>query len=90
MYSFFLSLSIQVTHDVSALERVMHDFTNICQGWCDKAKVVVAKKNVVLQCLQATTEREKEAVEQEKKQIEEISKLKANLESVHADLGSAN
>ncbi|EHA8588073.1 putative shewanella-like protein phosphatase 2 [Cocos nucifera] len=28
-----------VTHDVSALERVMHDFTNICQGWCDKAKI---------------------------------------------------
>ena len=55
------------------LEKVMHDFTDICQGWCDKAKAVVVEKNAALQRLQAATEQEKEAVEREMKQVEEIS-----------------
>ena len=59
-----------MAHDVSTLERIMRDITNIRQGWSDKVKAVITEKNLALQCLQAATNREKEVVEREKKQTE--------------------
>ncbi|KAG1371755.1 hypothetical protein COCNU_16G008490 [Cocos nucifera] len=67
MFSSFYTFLIGVAHDVSALERVMHNFMDICQGWCDKAKKVTVERNAAIQHLQATSDKMKEMEEKEKK-----------------------
>ena len=63
----------------------MHNFIAICQGWKDKAVVVITEKNSTLQHLQTAIDKIKAMEEWEKQREEENFHLKAELELARAD-----
>ncbi|EHA8586805.1 hypothetical protein COCNU_scaffold000966G000050 [Cocos nucifera] len=89
MFSSFYTSLIRVAHDMVELDRFMHNFTEVCLDWKNKAMAVVREKEVALQCLQAATIKIKEMEEGEKKKDAEISCLKAELESAQGNYESA-
>ncbi|KAG1371686.1 hypothetical protein COCNU_16G007800 [Cocos nucifera] len=78
-----------VVHDMSELDKFMHNFIKIRQGWKDKVVATVAKKSATLQHLQAASDKIKVMEEWEKKNEEEYSYLKIELESAWSNCESA-
>ncbi|KAG1366468.1 hypothetical protein COCNU_13G002580 [Cocos nucifera] len=48
IFSSFYTLLIGAMHDMSELDRFMHNFTEIYQGWKDMAMAAVMEKNAIL------------------------------------------
>ncbi|EHA8589314.1 hypothetical protein COCNU_scaffold009120G000010 [Cocos nucifera] len=89
-YSFQPTRKVEkAVHDISKLNRFMHNFIAICQGWKDKAVVVITEKNSTLQHLQTAIDKIKAMEEWEKQREEENFHLKAELELAQADHESA-
>ncbi|EHA8588450.1 hypothetical protein COCNU_scaffold005300G000010 [Cocos nucifera] len=73
--------SQKAVHDMSELDRFMHNFIKIHQSWKDKAMAIAAKRNAALQHLQVASDKMKMMEEREKSSEEKNSRLKIELES---------